>query len=124
MGTAISYTECSQVAGLIQNISGNSSKLLESTIFSHSCPSKITAMTDHNCHVLSMHKHKHVHVHTVYGCTRTLELPEYQECIRTVARVRVCNYIKFETGRNLPQVLKIVTRTVQPCVDIHVSHCC
>ena len=32
-----------------------------------------------------------------------------QECIRTVARVRACNYIKFETGWNLPPVLKIVT---------------
>ena len=33
-----------------------------------------------------------------------------QECIRT--RVRACNYVKFETGRNLPPVLKIVTRHV------------
>ena len=28
------------------------------------------------------------------------------------ARVRACNYVKFETGRNLPPVLKIVTRPV------------
>jgi len=34
------------------------------------------------------------------------------------ARVRVCNYVKFETSRNLPPLLKIVTRTMQPCVDI------
>ena len=27
-----------------------------------------------------------------------------------VARVRVCNFSKFETGLNLPPVLKIVTR--------------
>ena len=27
------------------------------------------------------------------------------------ARVRVCNYIKFETSQNLPPILKIVTRT-------------
>ena len=27
--------------------------------------------------------------------------------------VRACNYIKIETGRNFPPVLKIVTRTVQ-----------
>ena len=25
------------------------------------------------------------------------------------ARVRVCNYVKFETGQNLPPVLKIAT---------------
>ena len=29
------------------------------------------------------------------------------------ARVRVCNYVKIETGRNFPPVLKIVTHTVQ-----------
>ena len=28
-------------------------------------------------------------------------------------RVRVCNYVKIETGRNFLPVLKIVTRTVQ-----------
>ena len=28
-----------------------------------------------------------------------------------VARVRACNYVKFETGGNLPPVLKIVTHT-------------
>ena len=27
------------------------------------------------------------------------------------ARVRVCNYVEFETGQNLPPVLKIVTHT-------------
>ena len=27
------------------------------------------------------------------------------------ARVRACNYIKFETGRNFPPVIKIVTHT-------------
>ena len=32
-----------------------------------------------------------------------------QECIATVTRVRVCNYVKLETGWNLPPVLKIVT---------------
>ena len=30
--------------------------------------------------------------------------------IRTAARVRACNYVKFETGQNLPPVLKMVTR--------------
>ena len=33
-----------------------------------------------------------------------------QEHIRMVARVRACNSVKFETGRNLPPVVKIVTR--------------
>ena len=28
-------------------------------------------------------------------------------------RVRACNYVKIETGRNFPPVLKIVTRTAQ-----------
>ena len=28
-------------------------------------------------------------------------------------RVKACNYVKIETGRNFPPVLKIVTRTVQ-----------
>ena len=26
--------------------------------------------------------------------------------------IRACNYVQFKTGRNLPPVLKIVTRTV------------
>ena len=30
-----------------------------------------------------------------------------------VTRVRVCNYVKIETGQNFPPVLKIVTRTAQ-----------
>ena len=34
----------------------------------------------------------------------------YQE---QATRVRACNYIKIETGRNFPPVLKVVTRTVQ-----------
>ena len=29
----------------------------------------------------------------------------------------MCNYVKFDTGRNLLRVLKIVTHTVQLCVD-------
>ena len=37
----------------------------------------------------------------------------YQERIRTVTTVRACNYIKIETGRNFPPVLKIVTHTAQ-----------
>ena len=41
---------------------------------------------------------------------------------KQAARVRVCNYMKFETGRNLLPVLKTVTRTAQLCVDI--SDCC
>ena len=55
-----------------------------------------------------------IHVHV---CTC------YQERIQTGGyRVRVCNYVKFETRQNLLWVLKIVTHTVQLCVDI--SHCC
>ena len=34
--------------------------------------------------------------------------------IERAARVRACNYVKFETGQNLPPVLKIVTH----CIDI------
>ena len=34
-----------------------------------------------------------------------------QECIRT--GVRACNYVKIETGRKFPPVLKTVTHTVQ-----------
>jgi len=34
-----------------------------------------------------------------------------QERIRRATRVRVCNYVKIETGKNFPPVLKIVTRT-------------
>ena len=37
---------------------------------------------------------------------------------KRAARVRVCDYVKFETSQNLPPILKIVTRTTQPCVDI------
>ena len=33
--------------------------------------------------------------------------------IRTVTRVRVCNYVKIETGRNFPPVLIIVTHIAQ-----------
>ena len=39
-----------------------------------------------------------------------------------VARVRACNYIKFEFGWNLPRVLKIVTCYGQLCVAIVVKH--
>ena len=39
-----------------------------------------------------------------------------------VARVRVCNYVKFETGLNLLPVLKIVTSCHMLCVDI--GNCC
>ena len=35
----------------------------------------------------------------------------HQDRIRTVARVRACNSVKFETSRNLPPILKIVTHT-------------
>ena len=39
---------------------------------------------------------------------------QHQERIRTgVTGVRVCNYIKIETGRNFLPVLKIVTHTAQ-----------
>ena len=31
---------------------------------------------------------------------------------KSVAWVRACNLVKFETGRNLPPVLKIVTHSV------------
>ena len=35
-------------------------------------------------------------------------------CISEQAtRVRACNYVKIETGRNFPPVLKIVTHTAQ-----------
>ena len=38
----------------------------------------------------------------------------HQEHMRTGAtRVRACNYVKIETGRNFPPILKIVTRTAQ-----------
>ena len=30
-----------------------------------------------------------------------------------MTRVRACNYVKIETGRNFPPVLQIVTRTEQ-----------
>ena len=34
------------------------------------------------------------------------------DCTREwTARVRACNFVKLETGWNLPPVLKIVTRT-------------
>ena len=39
-----------------------------------------------------------------------------QERIRMgqwATRVRVCNYVKIETGQNFPPVLKIVTQTAQ-----------
>ena len=32
------------------------------------------------------------------------------------ARVRACNSVKFETGRNLPQILKIVTLNMCSCM--------
>ena len=36
-----------------------------------------------------------------------------------VARVRVCNYVKFKSGRNLLPVLKIVTHPARVhCMDI------
>ena len=38
------------------------------------------------------------------------DLPK--SALEWAARVRACNYVKFETGQNLPPVLKIVTRTV------------
>jgi len=38
------------------------------------------------------------------------------------ARVRVCNYIKFETGQKLRPLLKIVTHTAQLCRDV--GDCC
>ena len=40
------------------------------------------------------------------------------------AGVRVCNYVKFETSRNLPRLLKIVTRTTQLHVCVDISDCC
>ena len=49
-------------------------------------------------------------------------LHQCQKRIRMAARIRVCNSVKFETSRNLLQVLKIVTHTAQLCVDIR--HCC
>ena len=42
--------------------------------------------------------------------------------MKQVACVRVCNSVKFETGRNLSLVLKIVTCTVQ--LRVNISHCC
>ena len=46
----------------------------------------------------------------------------YRDALVCITRVRPCNFVKVETGRNLPPVLKIVTHTVQLCVDM--SHCC
>ena len=40
------------------------------------------------------------------------------------ARVRVCNYVKFETSRNLPPILKIVTCTTHLHVCVDLSDCC
>ena len=45
-----------------------------------------------------------------------------QERIRTVARVRACDYIKFETGWNLPPLLKIVTCRAHAALTF--MHCC
>ena len=42
---------------------------------------------------------------------KTIAYVIHQERIERAARVRACNSIKFETGLNLPPVLKIVTRT-------------
>ena len=36
-----------------------------------------------------------------------------QERKERATRVRVCNYVKIETGQNFPPVLKTVTRTAQ-----------
>ena len=36
-------------------------------------------------------------------------------------RVRACNYVKIETGRNFPPVLKIVTRTAQVAYNVNVA---
>jgi len=38
-----------------------------------------------------------------------------------VTRVRACNYVKIETGRNFPPVLKIVTRTAQAAKNVNVA---
>ena len=38
-----------------------------------------------------------------------------------MTRVRPCNYIKIETGRNFPPVLKIVTRTAQAAYNVNVA---
>ena len=40
------------------------------------------------------------------------------------ARVRACNYLKFETGRNLPPVLKIVTRPAHAVLTYTIKHGC
>ena len=36
-------------------------------------------------------------------------------------RVRACNYVKIETGRDFPPVLKIVTRTAQAAQNVNVA---
>ena len=43
-----------------------------------------------------------VHVYTIVTCKSAQE---------RVTGVRACSYVKIETGRNFPPVLKIVTRT-------------
>ena len=37
--------------------------------------------------------------------TGYIDVFNYQERIRTPARVRACNSVKFETGQNLPPIL-------------------
>ena len=44
---------------------------------------------------------------TCYAVINTYNVVK-QECIKMGTKVRVCNSVKFETGRNL-QLLKIVT---------------
>ena len=38
------------------------------------------------------------------------------------ARVRLCNYVKFKVGENLPPAMKIVTRIVQQTKAIVAKH--
>ena len=37
---------------------------------------------------------------------------------KRAARVRACNYVKFKPGRNLPPVLKIVTRPAHTALTL------
>ena len=87
-----------------------------------------------HAHIDAHTRHRHTHTHRLSLACLELALDnlvsgenkfEIEKSRRLTARahknrrVKACNSIKFETGQNLPPVLKIVTHTAHTCcVDI------
>ena len=51
-------------------------------------------------------------INLIYQCISIPDIPTWLLPREQATWVRMCNYVKFETGQNFPSVLKIVTGTV------------